>query len=100
MLWIIVRMDKPDSGAARDRVMKPHRDYLKERESIIVVGGPLLSDDGTTSIGSFHMVNAESRAEAQAFADGDPFTQAGVFSSISVARLRPGTLNLAAAGTP
>ena len=39
------------------------------------------------------VVNANSRAEAQAFVDGDPFTQAGYFTDMKITRLRKGLWN-------
>jgi uncharacterized protein YciI len=38
-----------------------------------------------------------SRAEAKKFSDGDPFTQNGVFASITITRMRKGQWNPGAA---
>ena len=61
------------------------------------VAGATQSDDGTTAIGSLFVVNVNSRAEAKAFSDGDPFTQNGVFSSVTITRMRKGQWNPQAA---
>ena len=42
-------------------------------------------------------MNVNSRAEAKAFSDGDPFTQTGVFASITITRMRKGQWNPEAA---
>jgi hypothetical protein len=43
------------------------------------------------------IVNVASRAEAQAFVDGDPFTKAGMFKDVTITRMRKGQWNPAAA---
>ncbi len=93
MLWSVYCVDNQNSGAARDAVIKEHREYLKGKESIMVLGGPLQSDDGKGSVGSNFVVRAATRAEAQAFSDGDPFSKAGVFASVTIRRMHVGRLN-------
>jgi uncharacterized protein YciI len=97
MLWAITCVDKPDSAAIRDRVLQPHRDYLQSRKKILVLAGATQNDDGTQATGSLFVVNVGSRAEAKAFSDGDPFTQAGVFKSVTITRMRKGQWNPQAA---
>lgn len=93
MLWAISCIDKPDTAAIRDSVLQPHRDYLKSQKGILVLAGATQNDEGTVAIGSLFVVNVNSRAEAKAFSDGDPFTQKGVFASITITRMRKGNWN-------
>ena len=44
----------------------------------ITVGGPLVSDDGATSIGSLMVLETSDRASAEKFNRADPFHQNGV----------------------
>lgn len=97
MLWAIVCVDKPNTAAIRDSVLQPHRDYLASRKNILVLSGATQSDDGTQAIGSLFILNVNSRAEAKQFSDGDPFTQKGVFASITISRMRKGQWNPGAA---
>lgn len=97
MLWAISCIDKPNTAAARASNLQPHRDYLQSQKGILVLAGATQNDDGTEAIGSLFVVNANSRAAAKAFSDGDPFTQAGVFASITITRMRKGQWNPAAA---
>jgi uncharacterized protein YciI len=97
MLWIIACVDKPNTAAIREKHLQPHRDYLGSQKKILVLAGATQSDDGAAAIGSLFVVNVNSRAEAKAFSDGDPFTQNGVFSSITITRMRKGQWNPAAA---
>lgn len=97
MLWAISCVDKPNTAAIRDSVLQPHRDYLKSQQGILVLAGATQNDEGTVAIGSLFVVNVNSRAEARAFSDGDPFTRKGVFASITITRMRKGQWNPEAA---
>lgn len=97
MLWAISCTDKPNSAATREKVLQPHRDYLQSQKGILVLAGATQTDDGKNAIGSLFIVNVGSRAEARAFSDGDPFTKAGVFATITITRMRKGQWNPTAA---
>jgi uncharacterized protein YciI len=97
MLWTISCVDNPNSAAIRDKVLQPHRDYLQSQKKILVLAGATQNDDGTQAIGSMFVVNVDSRAKAKAFSDGDPFTRAGVFKSVTITRMRKGQWNPEAA---
>ena len=97
MLWAISCTDKPNTAATRDEQLQTHRDYLMSQKRILVLSGATQTDDGKEAIGSLFVVNVNSRAEAKAFSDGDPFTQAGVFASITITRMRKGQWNPEAA---
>ncbi len=97
MLWTISCTDKPNTAAVRASVLQPHRDYLQSQKGILVLAGATQTDDGTEAIGSLFVVNVNSRAEAKAFSDGDPFTQNGVFATITITRMRKGQWNPGAA---
>ena len=97
MLWAISCVDQPNTAATREKVLQPHRDYLKSQKGILVLAGATQTDDGKEAIGSLFVVNVNSRAEAKAFSDGDPFTQNRVFKSITITRMRKGQWNPEAA---
>jgi uncharacterized protein YciI len=97
MLWVITCVDNPNTAAIRDSVLQPHRDYLASQKNILVLSGATQNDEGTAAIGSLFVVNVNSRDEARKFSDGDPFTQKGVFKSITITRMRKGQWNPAAA---
>ena len=93
MLWVITCTDNPNTAAIREQHLKPHREYLTSQKKILVLAGATQNDDGTEAIGSCFVVNAGSRAEAKAFSDGDPFTKNGVFSNVTITRMRKGQWN-------
>jgi hypothetical protein len=97
MLWAISCVDQPNTAAIREKLLQPHRDYLKSQKGVLVLAGATQTDDGKEAIGSLFVVNVNSRAEAKAFSDGDPFTQNGVFKSITITRMRKGQWNPEAA---
>jgi uncharacterized protein YciI len=97
MLWAISRVAAPSLAALREKHLQPHIDYLKNRKKILVLSGATTSDDGKTFVGSLLIVNVDSRAEAQTFVDGDPFTKAGMFRDVRITRMRKGQWNPEAA---
>lgn len=97
MLWAISRVAAPNSAAIREKTLQAHRDYLHSHKSIVIISGATLTDDGEEVTGSMLIVNVNSRAEAKAFVDGDPFTKAGMFKSVAITRMRKGTWNPQAA---
>jgi uncharacterized protein YciI len=97
MLWAISRVAAPNFAAMREKGLQAHLDYLHSQKSVLVVSGATVSDDGKEFIGSLLIVNVNSRAEAKAFVDGDPFTKAGLFTNVTITRMRKGQWNPQAA---
>jgi len=97
MLWAISRVAAPNFAAMREKGLQAHLDYLHSQKKILVVSGATLTDDGKEIIGSLLVVNVNSRAEAQAFADNDPFQKAGMFAGVKITRMRKGQWNPQAA---
>ena len=97
MLWAIARVAGPDFAARREQGLQAHLDYLKSRKGILVLSGATLTDDGKDVIGSLLIVNVGSRAEAGAFAEADPFQKAGLFTKVTITRVRKGQWNPQAA---
>jgi uncharacterized protein YciI len=93
MLWLITCVDNPNTAEIRSKVLQPHRDYLASQKGIIVLSGATQNDDGTEAVGSGFVLNVNSRAEAKKFSDGDPFTQNGVFKTVTITRMRKGQWN-------
>jgi len=92
MLWAIYCNDKAKTPARREQHMRSHREYLDQRSSILVLAGATLTDDGSAATGSLFIINV-TRAEAEAFSVGDPFTKAGIFERIAITRMRKSQWN-------
>ncbi len=86
MLYVIFAMDKPGHEQLRLDTRPAHVDYLKANAGIIVTAGPLQSDDGDSMIGSVLVLDVDGRQAAEAFAQGDPYAQAGLFESTRIVR--------------
>jgi uncharacterized protein YciI len=88
MLFAVIRHDKPNSLSLRLSARPKHLEFLKTVLDKIMYGGALLDDQGK-QIGSMLIVDVADQAEADAFADNDPFVDAGLFASTSVEPFRP-----------
>ncbi len=97
MLYIIYQIDGPDSPDIRAATRDKHFKYLDDHEDILVLGGALLADDGTTRTGSVLIINVEDLAGAEAFSENEPFRRAGLFARVEISRMRRGQWNPQAA---
>jgi uncharacterized protein YciI len=93
MLYIIYQEDGPDSEAIRAATRETHLAYLDRHKDILVLGGGLLAEDGTTRVGSVLIINVPGREAAEAFSAGEPFRKAGLFRSVKITRMRRGQWN-------
>jgi len=82
MLFAVTCLDKPDSLALRLANRDAHLAYAKQQP--LVIGGPLLSGDGQTMIGSLLVVDAPDRAALDVILAADPYAKAGLFQSVSI----------------
>jgi uncharacterized protein YciI len=97
MLYIIYQLDKPNSAEIRAAQRQAHLRYLDEHKDILVLGGAMLADDGTTRLGSVLIINVPNSQEAERFSANEPFRQAGLFARVEITRMRRGQWNPAAA---
>ena len=84
MHFAITCLDKPDGGPLRAENRPAHLDYLRANADKILVAGPLLSENAQNPVGSLLIMEFADLAEARAFAEADPYKQAGVFESVTV----------------
>jgi uncharacterized protein YciI len=81
-LYAITCKDKPGALETRLATRPKHLAYLAESK-ILKLAGALLDDDGNP-VGSILIVEADDKAAAQAQADNDPYTAAGIFESVEI----------------
>jgi uncharacterized protein YciI len=84
--WLIRCTYGPEGLARRDAALPAHIAYLSARKDRIFFVGPILADDGVTPIGSFLIIEAPSRADAEAFIAGEGFVRAGMIADIEIKR--------------
>lgn len=82
--FIIHCLDTPGALPQRLQHYDDHKAYLASASVNILVSGPLTSDDGQTMIGSFFLIEAPAKADAEAFNAADPFRRAGIWGEIRI----------------
>lgn len=93
MPYMIYSVDKPDSTSIRDEHRAAHYAFLQRHAQRLIASGGLQDDRGESFIGSTILLDVETREEAQAFVDEDPFTKAGLAHSVVIARWKKAFLN-------
>lgn len=89
MMFSMHALDAPGAADKRTRVHAEHVAHLKTAATYgvtITAGGPLLSDDGQTSIGSLMLLEASDRAAVETFNKADPFNKNGVWAKVEIQR--------------
>ncbi len=93
MLYIIYQVDGPESAEIRGATRGKHFKYLDDHEDILVLGGAMLADDGTTRTGSVLIINVDRLADAREVSENEPFRRAGLFARVEISRMRRGQWN-------
>ena len=93
MPYMIETFDKTDAGDLRQKLRAPHLEFLEKNQKLLLACGAKLMDDGVTGTGSFYIVDVETREEAEAFVNQDPFAEGGLFDRIEINRWRKAYLN-------
>jgi len=79
----------PQQDAARDKFRPEHREWVRtggNGKAIVLIGSAMVDDQGI-SLGNFGILEAQSLADAEAFAHGDPFYAAGIVAKVEIERL-------------
>ncbi len=88
MHFVFFCTDKPGHAQVRAENRDAHIAYLKSFAAQVVMAGPTLADDGgghgNEMTGSVLIMDFADRAAAEAFAEGDPYTKAGLFESVII----------------
>lgn len=83
--FLVIAHDKNGAEELRAQNRDAHVAYLKQpHENVTIdVGGPLIANDHH-SAGTFLVVAAPDRAAVEKFVANDPFSSAGIFSSVEI----------------
>jgi uncharacterized protein len=84
MPYAILAKDKPGSAALRAELRPVHLEHLERHAAKLLAGGAVFADDGTTPVGSLIIFDSDDRGEVDRFMAADPFTQGGLFESVTV----------------
>ena len=88
MNFLILATDKPGREAIRDELRPRLLQWLRANIHRLVAAGGQVDDFNRHVHGGLMIIEAKDRAEAQAFADEDPFTPAGLYEKVEVVRWR------------
>ena len=80
MYFTVIRFDHPESLPLRLSERPRHLEYLETVLDKIMHGGALLDGDGR-QIGSVLTIDVADQAAAEAFANADPYMDAGLFAT-------------------
>lgn len=84
MLFTLYCLDKPGSMARRLALRPLHKAHVASIADRLASAGPLFEDDGVTMVGSLLIVDFEDRAALDAWLKDEPYTQQGVYGSVTV----------------
>jgi uncharacterized protein len=73
MLFILRFTNNPDRVNLLSKYYPAHVEWLKERDSVILVPGAIRTEADGTPIGGLWIVRADSKAEVEALFKTDPF---------------------------
>lgn len=82
MRFAIITRDKDGALQTRLDTRDAHLAYIKDT-GVVEMAGPFLNDDGKMT-GSMIVLNVDSRAAAQDWADNDPYALAGLFEKVRI----------------
>ncbi|MGL4319773.1 MAG: YciI family protein [Paracoccaceae bacterium] len=78
----LICQDKPGALQVRLDNRAAHLAYINDT-GIVDLAGPFLNAEGQMT-GSLVVLNVDSMAQAQAWADGDPYAKAGLFAQVTL----------------
>lgn len=84
MLFVIHATDKKDGMTTRAKFYRAHLDQAEDHDVNVVTAGTLVADDGETPVGSVFVVDAKSRAAADAFTRSDPYHVNQVWERVQI----------------
>ena len=82
MLYALICTDKADHLEVRKANRDAHLDHIRA-SGVVEMAGPFLNDKGEMS-GSLVILKVDSKAEAEAWADADPYAKAGLFAKVRI----------------
>ena len=88
--YLIVRKDAPGSDEKRQALLAAHLSFSEDYEDRFLIGGALRPGPDAPAEGSAMIIKASSLEDAQAFADLDPFSSAGVYAETKIQLFRAG----------
>ena len=93
MPYLIETFDHDDAYERRLELREEHLRYLESIAGRLLACGAKLADDGETADGGIYLVDVDSREEAAALIEADPFSRGGLFREVVIRRWRKAYLD-------
>jgi uncharacterized protein YciI len=82
--------DFPGGMAKRIENRDAHENYLNDHDNMVMTRGPLLTDDGSESVGSIWLLDLPNLDAGRELLKGDPFYKSGIYKEEMLVRWRFG----------
>ena len=80
--YLIHAIDKPNSSRLRDQLRAEHEAYQANVKDLYITRGPLLSERGSTQVGSLMIIDVPDLIAARKFWENEPFTKGNLFANV------------------
>ncbi|MEP4379291.1 MAG: YciI family protein [Alphaproteobacteria bacterium] len=84
--WFIRSMYAPGAAEKREAAMEPHLAHQAKYREFMHFAGPILTDDGSSPLGTMCIIELPDRATAEAYVFGDGFAKAGMLEPPTITR--------------
>ena len=86
--FIFICMDGPETLPLRLEHLQGHLEHIEANHEHYRVAGPMKNETGTI-VGSFYIVAAPNREQAQSIMDGDPYMASNMYENVMVQEFVP-----------
>ena len=83
-LFVMYGLDGPQGVEIRRTTRPAHLDWISRHGTKVRAAGPMMSEDGTTPVGSLIIVEANDLTTAQSFFAEDPYSHAGLWARADI----------------
>lgn len=78
----LIAIDKPNAQQLRLDSREAHLAYVADT-GVVELAGPFLDEDGNMA-GSLLILSVDTMADAESWAESDPYAKAGLFESVNL----------------
>lgn len=83
MLFVVIGMDKENSGELRAATRASHLEFLNNLGGNLKLAGPFLDEDAN-KIGSLLIIEADNLQKLEELLQQEPYVKAGLFKELSI----------------
>lgn len=89
MTYMIYSVDQDNGKAIRAEHREGHFALLEKYKDKLISSGGLMDDEGKNYIGACILLDVDTREEAEAFINEDPFMKAGLAKTLVITKWNP-----------